>query len=213
MDAAAALPTNVKTTIASRLDVLPRRHARCFSMPRSSARCSGAELWGRWPTGRIHPPRGCARSAGIPRFHPPGAHQPDRGRPRVHLQAHADSRSGLHHAAQRLGATATPRWLGSSPTPQANGWPRWRRCWPITGGRLARTTGRESLIMAAEHAAHGWAKGEAVKLYKQALELVRRTRPTSAARSTFGRPRRWSCWRPAPRHLDPGRPAAGAGWP
>src|SRR5215211_4683798 len=121
--AAAALPTNVKSTIASRLDVLPPE-ARSVLL---DAAVVGKVFW-----------RGA-------------------------LAAMADGQDRTRHAAvARFITNAAGERVAEAASLLAH---HWREA-----GEDDRA--RESLIMAAEHAAHGWAKGEAVSLYKQALELV-----------------------------------------
>jgi class 3 adenylate cyclase/tetratricopeptide (TPR) repeat protein/ABC-type oligopeptide transport system ATPase subunit len=172
--AAAALPTNVKTTIASRLDVLPPE-ARAVLL---DAAVVGKVFW----SGAL-----AAMADGRDRTHLEDALDLLEARDFIHRetasQIEGDHEYTFRHmlilevayttlprAARRARHAAVARFITNAAGERVAEVAallahHWREA-----GEDDRA--RDSLIMAAEHAAHGWAKGEAVKLYRQALELV-----------------------------------------
>ena len=213
--AAAALPTNVKTTIASRLDVLPPE-ARSVLL---DAAVVGKVFWrgalaamadGQDRT-HLEDALDLLESRDFIRREPTSQIQGDREYTFKHMLIREVAYTTLPRAARRDRHAAVARFITNAAGERVAEVAsllahHWREA-----GEDDRA--RESLIMAAEHAAHGWAKARPSACTNRRWSWCRRIRPTSAALSTFGRPRRWSSWETCPPPSDPGRPAAGAGWP
>ncbi len=140
--AAAALPTNVKTTIASRLDVLPSE-ARSVLL---DAAVVGKVFWrgalaamaDQQDRTRLEDALDLLESRDFIHREPTSQIQGDREYTFKHMLIREVAYTTLPRAARRERHAAVARF---SPTPSASGWRSRRPCWPITGGRLARTTG------------------------------------------------------------------------
>ena len=172
--AAAALPTNVKTTIASRLDVLPPE-ARSVLL---DAAVVGKVFWrgalgamadGQDPT-RLEDALDLLESRDFIRREPTSQIEGDHEYTFKHMLILEVAYTTLPRAARRDRHAAVARFITNAAGERVAEVAallahHWREA-----GEDDRA--RDSLIMAAEHAAHGWAKGEAISLYKQALELV-----------------------------------------
>lgn len=172
--AAAALPTNVKTTIASRLDVLPPE-ARSVLL---DAAVVGKVFWrGALAAMADQPDRtrledalDLLESRDFIHREPTSQIQGDREYTFKHMLIREVAYTTLPRAARRERHAVVARFITNAAGERvAESASLLAHHWREAG---EDDRARESLIMAAEHAAHGWAKGEAVKLYKQALELV-----------------------------------------
>jgi class 3 adenylate cyclase/tetratricopeptide (TPR) repeat protein len=173
--AAATLPTNVRTTIASRLDVLPP-NARSVLL---DAAVVGKVFWRgaleAMAAGQDRMPLEDAldllESRDFIRREPTSQIQGDHEYTFKHMLIREVAYTTLPRAARRDRHAAVARFITNAAGERvAEAAALLAHHWREAGDD---DRARESLIMAAEHAAHGWAKGEAVSLYKQALELVR----------------------------------------
>jgi class 3 adenylate cyclase/tetratricopeptide (TPR) repeat protein len=172
--AAATLPTNVKTTIASRLDVLPPK-ARAVLL---DAAVVGKVFWRgaleAMADGQDRTPLEDAldllESRDFIRREPTSQIQGDHEYTFKHMLIREVAYTTLPRAARRDRHAAVARFITNAAGERvAEAAALLAHHWREAGDD---DRARESLIMAAEHAAHGWAKGEAVSLYKQALELI-----------------------------------------
>jgi class 3 adenylate cyclase/tetratricopeptide (TPR) repeat protein len=171
---AAALPTNVKTTIASRLDVLPPE-ARSVLL---DAAVVGKVFWrgalmamaDRQDRTGLEDALDVLESRDFIRRDPTSQIQGDREYIFKHMLIREVAYTTLPRAARRDRHAAVARFITNAAGERlAEAAALLAHHWREAG---EEDRARESLIMAAEHAAHGWAKGEAVSLYRQALELV-----------------------------------------
>ena len=173
--AAAALPTNVKSTIASRLDVLPPE-ARSVLL---DAAVVGKVFWrgalaamadGQDRT-RLENALDLLESRDFIHREPTSQIEGDHEYTFKHMLIREVAYTTLPRAARRDRHAAVARFITNAAGERvAEAASLLAHHWREAG---EDDRARESLIMAAEHAAQGWAKGEAVKLYQQALELVR----------------------------------------
>jgi class 3 adenylate cyclase/tetratricopeptide (TPR) repeat protein len=177
--AAATLPTNVKTTIAARLDVLPGP-ARSVLL---DAAVVGKVFWrgalramaDGQDDARLEDALDLLESRDFIRREPTSQLQGDREYTFKHMLIREVAYATLPRAARRERHAAVARFITDAAGERvaeaaAVLGHHWREA-----GEDDRA--RESLIMAAEHATQGWAKGEAVALYGQALELVPEDQP------------------------------------
>src|SRR5215203_217255 len=169
--AAAALPTNVKTTIASRLDVLPPE-ARSVLLDAAVVgkvfwRGALAAMTDGQDRARLEDALDLLESRDFIRREPTSQIQGDREYTFKHMLIREVAYSTLPRAARRDRHAAVARFITDAAGERvAEAASLLAHHWREAG---EDDRARESLIMAAEHAAQGWAKGEAVELYKQAL--------------------------------------------
>ena len=173
----------------------PRGSTRCrptsapfSSTPRSSAACSGVARCARSTTART-----CRRLLGsleardlIQRE----AVSRIQGDQQFALQARADPRRRLRDAPAR-GAPREARGGRALPRGDDRRRPVARGARATTGARRARTSARvEHLVAAGDQAGRGWAKQRAVRLYREALELLGEddAAPTRRHAEAGGRP-------------------------